>query len=222
MDILMFSSVTIATRLFSIISRKSESCRESQWGCACGEVQGIARVFTKNVPSAECHCGDCINFSRWMSVEKKSRRNVLNDTNGVSMIQLFHDEFHLTKGQDLITAVKLRPDSLLMRYYTSCCCTPVGLSPIIPCYPMVVLYRENFFSDIFGPVWWRVNLKDQIRQIQQSHPSSSIDSSGLSLSFVFFTFGRFVYGVLFGRGSSFPFPHPSSTTIPTLNIPPTN
>ena len=194
----LFSVSIVVARTYSLIQRKSPVPRTTTWSCTCGNVEAHVCVSTRNIPSAECYCGDCSAFANYMITVKKSPVNVLNDKGGVFMVQLFKDEFAFTKGKSNVRRAKLNEKTFVERLYVSCCNTPLGLVPNLDCYPMLVCYLDNFADkSLFGPAWWRLNCRNVA---VKSWKDSAIVDDNMSISFCLFTLGRFLYGLALRRG----------------------
>jgi hypothetical protein len=194
--VVLFGAIVAGTLIVSKILRKSMEARECEMRCHCGKITAKVSVRTKNVPSAECHCGDCTGFAAWMN-ERGSKVNMLSHNGGCKMIQLFKDELKVTNGADLICRANMVKGTHVDRLFSKCCNTPIGLTAKMSSYPMIIMYRDNFFgSDIFGPTWWRLFYKDGKKKISDA----ATTSTGLSASFLLFLVGRLLFGVATGRG----------------------
>lgn len=194
--IVFFGSVVAGTLIASKILRKALAPQICDMRCYCGKVAAKVTVVTKNVPSAECHCKDCVDFAVWMR-EGGSKIDVLSHNGGCCMVQLFKDELNITEGAKLICRAKMKEGTHVHRLFTKCCKTPIGLTATLSCYPMIVLYRDNFYGpDIFGPTWWRLHFQDGEKKIKDF----AICSTGLSSSFLAFLIGRLLFGLIACRG----------------------
>lgn len=90
--------------------------------CACGAVHWIAReVSADRGNHVVCYCDDCQAFAHALGCADR-----VLDANGASEIfQISPARIELRAGGDRLACLRLRPNGLL-RWYTSCCHTPVG------------------------------------------------------------------------------------------------
>jgi len=187
------------------MSRPRSQPKPITWTCHCHRVQAHVQFRSDHIPSAECHCNDCIGFGNWTIEELKSPVNVLSNNGGPYMVQVFKDEFTFTKGAELIKRVKLTDKSFIQRMYTTCCHTSVGLVPTWQPYPMLVLYRENFQDIEFGTVWWRLYTERILSpELYERGEGRAIQSAQLAISFIAFTLVRVLYGCVSGRNKPDP------------------
>ena len=90
-----------------------------QLTCQCGKTEWIIDVSagTKVV----CHCADCQTFANHLDPD----RPVTDDAGGTHIFQTLPDRVLFTKGAANLSLLRLSPKGL-MRWYTSCCRTPVA------------------------------------------------------------------------------------------------
>jgi hypothetical protein len=127
--------------------------------CRCGTLQG----FIGNTARANhcvCYCKDCRAFARFLGRDQE----ILDTQGGTAVIQTYPANVAFTQGTEVLACMRLSERGL-MRWYTSCCNTPVGNT--------LANYRVSFVSLIhscvetpghsltesFGPVRMRVNTK---------------------------------------------------------------
>lgn len=90
--------------------------------CRCGEVRGEmqpARAFTR----ATCYCKDCRAFARFLGAP-----GVLDAAGGTDIVPMAPAAVRFTAGEARIACMSLSPNGLL-RWYASCCRTPLGNTP---------------------------------------------------------------------------------------------
>jgi hypothetical protein len=88
--------------------------------CRCGAVRGFLRGVTPaRVTYAVCYCDDCQTFAHALE-----RGDVLDERGGSHIVQGSPALLEITDGLDKIVCLQLRPKGLV-RWYTSCCRTPV-------------------------------------------------------------------------------------------------
>lgn len=103
--------------------------------CTCGELQGTAADVgpTKGV-RVMCYCRDCASFG-WF-VDRADE--LLDAYGGTDIYQLWHSRVSITSGADKLACMRLSEKGLL-RWYTSCCRTPVANTMANPKVPFVGL-----------------------------------------------------------------------------------
>jgi hypothetical protein len=128
--------------------------------CRCGTLKG----FVGNPSRANhcvCYCKDCQAFARFLG----RAADILDAQGGTAVIQTFPANVTFTEGQEALACMRLSERGLL-RWYTTCCNTPIGNT--------LASYRVSFVSlihscveapgksldDAFGPVRMRVNTKN--------------------------------------------------------------
>lgn len=116
-----------------------------------------------------CYCRDCQAFARFLG----RAADILDAQDGTAVIQTFPGNVTFTEGQAALACMRLSERGLL-RWYTTCCNTPVGNT--------LANYRVSFVSlvhscldtpgeslnDAFGPVRLRVNTKSARGTVKSS------------------------------------------------------
>ncbi len=94
--------------------------------CDCGKVQG---QVTGSGPASRliCYCKDCQAFARYLGDESR----VLDAQGGSEMVQLAQQRLEFTQGQEHLACMRMSPKGPL-RWYTSCCKTPLGATAPSP------------------------------------------------------------------------------------------
>jgi hypothetical protein len=88
--------------------------------CQCGAVRGQLEV-TGVSNRAICYCTDCRAFARYLG----RAADVLDEQGGTEIVQVAQPRLHFSQGVDRLAAVRLTEKGL-MRWYASCCKTPIG------------------------------------------------------------------------------------------------
>lgn len=105
--------------------------------CSCGSVRGVARgVAPGSINHCFCYCDDCQAFAHFLG----RADDVLDAHGGTEIAQMSQATVDLTAGADKIAAVRLTPKGL-MRWYASCCNTPVGNTMATSALPFVGVIR---------------------------------------------------------------------------------
>ena len=90
--------------------------------CRCGAVRGVARgALPSKVNHCFCYCDDCQAFAHFLD----RADDVLDAHGGSEITQMSQADVSFTAGTDKIAALRLTPQGLI-RWYTSCCRTPIG------------------------------------------------------------------------------------------------
>lgn len=118
--------------------------------CRCGTVQGAideGRAYAR----ATCYCKDCRAFARYLGVP-----GVLDARGGTDVIPMAPAALRFTAGTEHVVCMSLSPKGLL-RWYASCCRTPLANTPRDPKLPYVgvvtncLVGTPQALDDAFGP-----------------------------------------------------------------------
>lgn len=89
--------------------------------CRCGSLRGKALGVSVETGSRMlCYCRDCQAFARFLGTP-----GILDAQGGSDIFQITQSQLRLDAGVDKLACVRLSANGL-MRYYSSCCRTPVG------------------------------------------------------------------------------------------------
>jgi hypothetical protein len=136
--------------------------------CRCGTLKG----YLSNPEGANhcaCYCRDCQAFAGFLG----RANEILDEHGGTEVIQTVPANVTFTEGRETLACMRLSERGLL-RWYTTCCNTPVGNT--------LANYRVSFVSlihtclespgksldDSFGPVRMRVNTKSAKGTVKSS------------------------------------------------------
>ncbi len=98
-----------------------------RFSCRCGKVQGdLLGASARNGSHVVCHCGDCQAFARFLEVP-----DILDPNGGTAIYQTLPGRMAFTQGSALLRALQMSENGLL-RWYASCCGTPLGNMPPTP------------------------------------------------------------------------------------------
>lgn len=126
-----------------------------EWTCRCGEV--AAEVETKRGIRAVCYCTFCRDFARRTGAE-----DALDAAGGSDLFQVAPEEIRLTRGADKLAWMRLT-DKGPLRWYTTCCNTPVANTLATRAFPFVTLQTHRFADTAaLPPVAVRVFRRDAI------------------------------------------------------------
>ena len=88
--------------------------------CRCGALKGVLSQ-PDAVNRCVCYCKDCQAFAHFL----ETADSVLDSAGGTEVIQTTPANVIITQGQSKLACIRLRNKGLL-RWYTSCCKTPIG------------------------------------------------------------------------------------------------
>jgi hypothetical protein len=92
--------------------------------CRCGTLKGY--VSPSDVSTrAVCYCKDCQAFAHFL---ERPADAVLNELGGTEIVATLPRHVHFTQGLEALVCMSLSERGLL-RWYTSCCNTPIGNTP---------------------------------------------------------------------------------------------
>jgi hypothetical protein len=94
--------------------------------CRCGSVQGLLDA-PERASRAVCYCRDCQAFARFLGEPER----VLNADAGTDIIASTPRRVRFTRGLGQLRCMSLS-DKGLLRWYASCCRTPIGNTPRDP------------------------------------------------------------------------------------------
>lgn len=90
--------------------------------CKCGDVAGIATDITPASGNrVVCCCSDCQAFAAYLGNESE----ILDPFGGTEIFQMSQAQVSIQQGQDKLQSMRLKEKGLL-RWYCSCCNTPIG------------------------------------------------------------------------------------------------
>lgn len=90
--------------------------------CRCGTIQGYV-VPSSTAARAVCYCKDCQAYARYLGTA-----GVADRAGGTEVIATLPRLVHFTAGLEALACLSLSERGLL-RWYASCCRTPIGNTP---------------------------------------------------------------------------------------------
>jgi hypothetical protein len=130
--------------------------------CRCGQIKGnVAEAGSVN--HAICYCKDCQAFAHFLG----SAAQILDPQGGSDIVQVAPKNVTFTQGLGSLACMRLTPKGLL-RWYASCCRTPIGNTLATPKVSFIGLLHSCLhtgnasMTDSFGPVVARVNTASAI------------------------------------------------------------
>lgn len=91
--------------------------------CQCGAIRGYADL-QHSYGRAVCYCADCQAYARFLGCEGE----ILDVHGGTDILAMLPAGVHFTTGIDKLACMSLS-DKGLLRWYASCCRTPIGNTP---------------------------------------------------------------------------------------------
>ncbi len=90
--------------------------------CSCGALKGVLRdASAKNGTRMTCYCRDCQAFAEFLGKSEA----VLDAQGGTDIYQTTPSRFDIVDGADRLACVGVT-DKGTLRWYASCCNTPIG------------------------------------------------------------------------------------------------
>lgn len=126
--------------------------------CRCGTVQGRVAEPQRAMGRGVCYCKDCQAYAHFLG----RAADVLDVHGGTDVVAIHPQHVVLTQGLDAMTCMSLSPRGLL-RWYASCCRTPIGNTARNPKLAYVGLVHTCLegagvpIERSFGPVTMRLN-----------------------------------------------------------------
>ena len=90
--------------------------------CECGQVQGTVEAghaYTR----AKCYCRDCQAYARWLD-----KPGLTDAQGGTDIVAMNPAAVRIDSGHDRLACMSLS-DKGILRWYASCCRTPLGNTP---------------------------------------------------------------------------------------------
>ena len=118
--------------------------------CRCGAVRGIARAVTpSSVNHCFCYCDDCQAFAHFCDRADE----VLDEHGGTEITQMSQAAVVFTANVDKVAAMRLSPKGMI-RWYTSCCRTPIGNTMPTSAMPFIGMIKAfiDAPSTALGPI----------------------------------------------------------------------
>ena len=89
--------------------------------CECSKIEGEIKVKRGEGNNIVCHCDDCQAFAHYLG--KKDQ--ILTKNLGTELFQVTPNKLQITKGKEFLACMQLKPKGLI-RWYSSCCNTPIA------------------------------------------------------------------------------------------------
>lgn len=148
--------------------------------CTCGRVQGRVRGLSpKRGNHLVCYCDDCQAFAHWL----ERADELLDEHGGTEVFQVTPAQLEIDEGRELLRCLRLS-ESGLMRWYASCCNTPVANMLAQPKFPFAGVScrfmaeaNENGQprDELLGPVIGRIHARYGLGELPpDAHPTGPL------------------------------------------------
>ena len=129
--------------------------------CRCGKLQGTVDS-TRVAACAICYCKDCQAYARFL----KAQDSVLDEAGGTEVAAMLPAGVRFTAGLEHLGCLSLSPKGIL-RWYATCCDTPIGNTPRDAKTPYLGLIRQclDAPADSLGAAPVAVNTKSALRPV---------------------------------------------------------
>jgi len=116
--------------------------------CSCGRFEAVARdVSGRTGNHVVCYCEDCQLFQHHLGTAD----TVLDGHGGTHIFQISPATLEPVRGEEHLACLRLRPGGLI-RWYLSCCSTPLGNTLATPKMPFVGIIRQSMRAADDGDV----------------------------------------------------------------------
>jgi hypothetical protein len=123
---------------------------------------------------AVCYCTDCQAYARFLRTP-----GVVDQDGGTEVVASLPKHVHFTAGLEVLGCMSLSERGLL-RWYSSCCNTPVGNTPRNPKLPYVGVIHSCLETSLptiessFGPLHMAVNTKSARNKVRSTPIASTV------------------------------------------------
>ena len=129
------------------------------WHCDCGAVE--IEITPPKGTRALCYCRDCQAFLRHLD-----RLDLTDHAGGTDLFQTTANSVRITRGDEKLAALRLSSKGPI-RWYTSCCSTPMCNTGASRALPLASFTTAGFKTQsAIGPVQAHVNLKGATAHVE--------------------------------------------------------
>lgn len=185
--------------------------------CACGKLRGMVRGVSPGQGNrGVCYCDDCQSFAHFLGRADA----ILDARGGTRIFQIGQGQVALTHGGEHLACMRLTPKGLL-RWYASCCGTPLGNTGLTRRTPVVGLVEQclappasaRSLDDVLGPSRFSVFAKFARTPRPGAPPPITPPPNPSRLAFtraILSMIGLVVEALLRGEGKRSPFFDPAT------------
>lgn len=120
--------------------------------CVCGTVKAELETTGREIRCV-CYCKDCQAFAHFL----QKPETILDASGGTEVIQTSSANLRFTEGMSNLACMRLSPNGML-RWYASCCDTPIGNTmanskiAFVGLFRQVLASNESRLDETFGDV----------------------------------------------------------------------
>ena len=181
--------------------------------CRCGTIKGYV-VRPGMAKRMVCYCKDCQAFAYFL----KSAETVLNEHGGTAIVATVPKQVVFSQGLEALACMSLS-DHGMLRWYASCCNTPIGNTPRDFKTPYVGLIESCLKSnspsleESFGPVRMVLSTKSARGRVKSTPVRNLVAMLGI-VRLVIGTrlSGTYKHNPFFGTGAGTPVARPRELT----------
>jgi hypothetical protein len=134
----------------------ASTARDLPLRCSCKTISGVAHLAGAPHQRLACYCRDCQAFAWFLG-----RPELLDPHGGTQIVQTRVARLELHEGRERLACMRLSPTGL-MRWYASCCRTPIANTLAKPKVAFVGIISAFWDPDVdanalLGPVQARIN-----------------------------------------------------------------
>lgn len=140
--------------------------------CKCGTLRGHVSQPEKSTRMV-CYCKDCQAFAQYLG----NAGDILDEMGGTDIVAVHPQTVTFTDGQHALACMSLSEEGML-RWYASCCNTPIGNTSRSIKMAYVGLIHSCLedpslsIASAFGPVRMRTATKSAKGQVESSAPAT--------------------------------------------------
>lgn len=143
--------------------------------CRCGHLQGTV-LPARSTQRVICYCRDCRAYARHLAGD-----GVTDAQGGTEIVAMLPSKLRFEAGSDALACLSLSPRGLL-RWYASCCRTPIANTPRNPKIAYAGLVHSCLEQDApplaqsFGPLRMAVNIGSALGPVTRTPPLTAAGS----------------------------------------------
>jgi Family of unknown function (DUF6151) len=143
--------------------------------CQCGTLRGYVSPPDMAYRGV-CYCKDCQAFAHFL---ERSGDAVLNELGGTEIVATLPRHVHFTQGNEALVCMSLS-DTGLLRWYTSCCNTPIANTPrdfktsYVGLIHSCLSKRAPSLEESFGPVRMVLQTKSAKGHVKSTPMSNTV------------------------------------------------
>ena len=141
--------------------------------CRCGTLHGYV-VPSRGATRAVCYCKDCQAYARFLRTE-----GIVDQNGGTEVVASLPKHVYFNAGLEVLACMSLSERGLL-RWYASCCNTPIGNTPSNPAVPYVGMVHSCLegnspsLESSFGRLRIAVNTKSARNEVRSTPIASTV------------------------------------------------